>query len=57
MGEVGISVHPNYWNRGFGTRLLKAAVEKAMNEGILRLEIKTLASNKAMIRIAEKALQ
>jgi len=55
VGEVGISVHPNYWNRGFGTRLLKAAVEKAKEEGFLRLELETLASNKAMIRAAEKA--
>jgi RimJ/RimL family protein N-acetyltransferase len=55
VGEVGISIHPNYWNRGFGTRLLKAAVEKAKEEGFLRLELETLASNKAMIRAAEKA--
>jgi len=55
IGEVGISVHPNYWNNGFGTRLLKTAVKKAMEKGFLRLEVETLASNKAMIRIAEKA--
>jgi RimJ/RimL family protein N-acetyltransferase len=55
IGEIGISIHPNYWNKGFGTRLLKTAVRKAKEEGFLRLEIETLASNKAMIRIAEKA--
>jgi RimJ/RimL family protein N-acetyltransferase len=55
VGEVGISVHPNYWNKGFGTRLLKTAVKKAMEKGFLRLELETLASNKAMIKIAEKA--
>jgi RimJ/RimL family protein N-acetyltransferase len=34
---------------------LKTAVKKAMEKGFLRLEVETLASNKAMIRIAEKA--
>jgi RimJ/RimL family protein N-acetyltransferase len=55
VGDVGISVHPNYWNKGFGTRLLRIAVEKARAEGLLKLELETFASNKAMLRIAEKA--
>ena len=54
VGNVGIVIHPNYWNRGFGTLLLKAGVEKARQEGFSRLEAETLASNKAMLRIAEK---
>ncbi|MEM2703461.1 MAG: GNAT family N-acetyltransferase [Candidatus Bathyarchaeia archaeon] len=48
IGEVGISVHPNHWGRGFGTSLLKAAVEKAKAEGFAKLELETIASNKAM---------
>ncbi|MEM3695028.1 MAG: GNAT family N-acetyltransferase [Candidatus Bathyarchaeia archaeon] len=54
IGDVGISVHPNYWNRGFGTCMLKFAIEKARDEGFLKLELETLAANKAMLRIAEK---
>jgi len=54
VGIVGITIHPDYWNRGFGTRLLKAGKEKAKKEGLLRLEAETMAKNKAMIRIAEK---
>jgi RimJ/RimL family protein N-acetyltransferase len=54
VGNVGITVHPNYWNMGFGTQLLKAGVEKAKKENFAKLEAETLFSNKAMIRIAEK---
>lgn len=54
VGNVGITIHPAYWNMGFGTQLLKAGVEKAKKEGFRKLEVETLASNKAMIRIAEK---
>ncbi|MEM2546718.1 MAG: GNAT family N-acetyltransferase, partial [Candidatus Bathyarchaeia archaeon] len=45
---------PNYWGRGFGTSLLKAAVEKAKAEGFTKLELETIASNNAMLRIAQK---
>jgi putative acetyltransferase len=55
VGDVGLSVHPDYWGRGFGTSLLKAAVEKAKAEGFSKLELETTASNKAMLRVAEKA--
>ena len=55
IGTIGISIHPDYWNRGYGTELLKAGLEYAKKEGFLRLEADTLAKNKAMIRIAEKA--
>ncbi|MEM0007614.1 MAG: GNAT family N-acetyltransferase [Candidatus Bathyarchaeia archaeon] len=54
VGEVGISVHPNYWGRGFGTSLLKAAVEKVKVEGFAKLELETTASNKAMLKVAQK---
>ncbi|MEM3770168.1 MAG: GNAT family N-acetyltransferase [Candidatus Bathyarchaeia archaeon] len=54
VGEVGISVHPNHWGRGFGTSLLKAAVEKAKAEGFTKLKLETISSNKAMLRAAQK---
>ncbi len=55
VGVVGITLHPDYWKRGFGTSLLKAGIELARNEGFIRLEADTLAKNKAMRRLAEKA--
>ena len=54
VGDVGLSVHPDYWGRGFGTSLLKAAVEKAKAEGFSKLELETTVSNRAMLRVAEK---
>jgi RimJ/RimL family protein N-acetyltransferase len=54
IGVVGITVHPDYWSKGFGTELLKAGVEYARNAGFLRLEANALAKNKAIIRVAEK---
>ena len=38
----------------FGTRLLKAGIVHARTEGFLRLEVEALATNRAMISIAEK---
>ena len=54
VGVVGVAVHPNYWRKGYGTRLLKEGVEQARNEDIVRLEADTLTKNRAMRRIAEK---
>ncbi|MBX5328863.1 MAG: GNAT family N-acetyltransferase [Candidatus Bathyarchaeota archaeon] len=54
VGNVGVTIHPNYWNMGLGTQLLKAGVAKAQEEGLMKLEAETLFSNKAMIKVAEK---
>jgi len=54
VGIVGITIHPDYWCKNFGTELLKVGVEHAKKKRFLRLEANTLAKNKAMIRIAEK---
>lgn len=54
VGVVGVTIHPDFWNMGFGTELLRAGIELAKREGYLRLEAYTLVRNKAMIRIAEK---
>jgi len=55
IGEVGITVHPDYHGMGIGTKLLAAAVKLARKRDFERLEACTLANNKPMIRIAEKA--
>ena len=54
VGMVGISIHPDYWEKGFGTKLLEASVKLAKEKDFLRLEADTLAKNKSMRRIAEK---
>lgn len=54
VGVVGITVHPDYWRNGFGTRLLKAGIDLARDEGFTRLEADTLAKNKVMRKLAEK---
>ena len=55
VGDVGITIHPDYQRRGIGTELLKAGISLARKRGFKRLEIVTLAENKAMRRAAEKA--
>jgi RimJ/RimL family protein N-acetyltransferase len=55
IGNLGLSVHPNHWGKGIGTRLLQTAVESARKHQLRKLQAETLATNKPMLRIAEKA--
>ncbi len=55
VGDVGIMIHPDYQQRGIGTKLLKAAIRLARMKGYKRLEADTLATNLTMRRIAQKA--
>jgi len=55
VATLGVSVHPDYWGRGVATRLIKSAIKLAGQKGFRRLEIETLAENKAMRRVAVKA--
>jgi len=55
VGDVGIMVHPGHQRKGIGTKLLKAGIKLAREKGFKRLEADTLADNRAMRRIAEKA--
>lgn len=54
VGEVGLMVHPDFHNKGIGTRLMREIVKRAKEEGFKRLELHTTADNVPMIRIAEK---
>jgi putative acetyltransferase len=38
VGVVGITVHPDYWRKGYGTQLLKAGVEHAKKKVSLGLK-------------------
>lgn len=52
--SIGISVHPDYWQRGIATKLVEEAIELAKGLGAKRLIIETLEENVAMRRVAEK---
>jgi len=54
VASLGVSVHPDFWGRGIGTRLMKSAIKTAGKKGLRRLEIETLSDNTAMRRVAEK---
>ncbi|MCS7120021.1 MAG: GNAT family protein [Nitrososphaerota archaeon] len=54
VATIGVSVHPDYWGNGIATKLVESAIALAEKEGIVRLEIETLADNKAMRHVAEK---
>jgi RimJ/RimL family protein N-acetyltransferase len=55
VGNLGLAVHPNHWGKGIGRELLQKGVEQARKHQLLRLEAETFATNKPMLRIAEKA--
>jgi RimJ/RimL family protein N-acetyltransferase len=54
VATLGVSVHPDYWGNGVATHLIESAVELAKDNGFIRLEIETMAENKAMRHVAEK---
>lgn len=54
-GTLGMGVHPNYRRRGIGRQLLEAAIAKAKNTGIKRIELEIFASNKTGITLYQKA--
>ncbi|MBS7610715.1 GNAT family N-acetyltransferase [Candidatus Bathyarchaeota archaeon] len=52
--SIGISVHPDYWNRGIATNLIREAIKLAKEKGVKKLIIETLDENSAMKHVAEK---
>lgn len=52
--ELGLSVLPEYRNRGVGAALLARATLRARNWGSRALYMHCLAENKAMLRVARK---
>jgi len=49
-----INVHPGYRGKGIGTRLLKAALKKALEEGLLRVDLHTWGGNARAMRVYKK---
>lgn len=49
-----LNVHPEHRGRGIGTRLLKAALRKAVEEGLLRVDLHTWGGNERALRLYKK---
>jgi len=55
LADCGVSVHPDYWNRGVGSALIGAMVDLADQWlGLKRLELEVYADNAAAIHLYEK---
>ncbi|MFH1065209.1 MAG: GNAT family protein [Nanoarchaeota archaeon] len=52
--DVGWRVHPDYMNKGIGTRLLNAVLEDAKKNGYKRAEAEVAVENKASLKLAKK---
>lgn len=53
-GHVAYSVRYSQWNKGYGTRLLKAALTKLHEFGVLTIYISCHRTNISSIRVIEK---
>ncbi len=54
-GWFGMSVHPQYWGLGVGSRLLESALDLADNWlGLKRLELEVLTDNRGAIHLYQK---
>jgi len=54
VGELGIAVHPAYWNLGVGTALINAAIQRAKKEGISKLYLEVVRENRRAILLYKK---
>jgi len=55
-GNIGLSVHPDYWSLGIGSRLLQALIQQARTDAELRsLEASALANNPYSERLFHSA--
>ena len=54
-GMIGISLHPNYRDRGLGTRMMRYIITWARETGIItRLELEVFTNNARAIHLYEK---
>lgn len=53
-GELGMGVHPDHRRRGLGRRLASAAVERAWEQGLEKIELEVYASNRSALVLYEK---
>jgi RimJ/RimL family protein N-acetyltransferase len=53
-GVLGMGVRKDFRRRGVGQRLIAATIQRAREDGLERIELDVLASNKAAIKLYEK---
>ena len=53
-GRLGLGVHPDFRDRGIGSRLLEAALGRADEIGLERVDLEVFASNEGAIRLYER---
>lgn len=54
-GTLGMGLLPDYRGRGLGRRLLRACLDKAWANGLVRIELEVRADNEPAIRLYEGA--
>jgi ribosomal protein S18 acetylase RimI-like enzyme len=53
-GRLGLGVHPDYRRRGVGSQLLEAALRKADEIGLERVELEVFATNTTAVQLYER---
>lgn len=53
--ELGWVIHPDFWNRGYATEAVRAAIEALHREGFGCVYAGAFAENPASIRVMQKA--
>ena len=53
-GHIGYDISPDYRNRGYGTRILKLALEKAKEIGLKEAVVTCLTTNLPSKKIIER---
>ncbi|HZZ28416.1 MAG TPA: GNAT family N-acetyltransferase [Pirellulales bacterium] len=53
-GALGMGIHSNYRGQGIGTRLMEAALAKARQRGLMRVDLTVYATNTAAIALYRK---
>ncbi|RNC86475.1 MAG: N-acetyltransferase [Winogradskyella sp.] len=54
VAEVSIYIHPKYWNKKVGTKLLLELIERSEQNGIWTLQCGIMSDNLASIKLHEK---
>lgn len=49
----GLAIHPNYFGKGFGKKIMQEIIQFCKNKGILRIELSVAVHNKKAIQLYE----
>lgn len=52
--ELGYAIHPNYWNQGYASEMLKGVIEELFKKHFTIIRTGAFIENKASIRVMEK---